>query len=274
MDPQQEEISRIIFGPLLVMAPVGTGKTLVLTQRVVNAIQNEVSPENILCLTFTNRAASEMRNRIRTYLPEKGKKLRLMTFHGFCAFLLRVEAKEIGIDTDYIVYDEEDSIEVLGEICKERGFPFDLKVLKELYYQIEQKKSSTPFCELSVKEIPDSIFGRFDDSKREVIEEYHRLLRERHALDFADLIYKVRAIFRQYPPIEEKWAQRYDWIQVDEVQDTHDSEYEVIKSLAEKGKNIALFGYVDQTIYEWLGSKPFEIIGKFRDDFAPVEKNL
>lgn len=274
MDPQQEQISKIIFGPLLVMAPVGTGKTLVLTHRVINAIQNGVSAENILCLTFTNRAASEIQSRIRIYLPEQGKKLRLMTFHGFCAFLLRVEAKEIGVDTDYIVYDEEDSVEVLGEICKEKGFASDSKVLKELYYQIEQEKSSTPSHKLSVKEIPYSIFGRFDDSKREVIEEYHRLLGERHALDFADLIYKVRAIFRQYPLIKEKWAQRYDWIQVDEVQDTHDSEYEVIKSLAEKSKNIALFGDVDQTIYEWRGSKPFEIIGKFRDDFAPVEKNL
>lgn len=279
LDLQQETVSKFIRGPLLVMAPVGTGKTTVLAHRAVNAIKGGIRPESILCLAFTNRAADQMRKRIQEYVPaDKVRNLQIVTFHGFCAFLIRTEAKRIGTPCDYVIYDEQDSAELLTEIARKYGIEAPRKEMERLQYSVQQCKSNASNAGLSLEEIPpqslfQSIFENFGYPEiKEVIKGYHQTLFERHALDFADLIFRARSILQGYSQIKQRWSSRYTWIQVDEVQDTHNSEYEVLRILATKHKNLALFGDVDQTIYEWRGSKPFEIIKRFKKDFAPIKE--
>ena len=284
LDLQQEALSKTLLGPLLVMAPVGTGKTAILAHRTVNAIKGGIRPENILCLTFTNRAADQMKKRIQESLPEdkvrdlKVRDLQVVTFHSFCAFLIRTEAKRIGMPCDYVIYDEQDSTDLLTGIARQYGIEAPRKKMEQLQYSVQQCKSDASNGELSLEEIPpqsifQSIFDKYRDPEiKKVIKRYHQILFERHALDFADLIYRARSILQENPQIKERWSSRYAWIQVDEVQDTHNSEYEVLRILAVKHKNLALFGDVDQTIYEWRGSKPFEIIKRFKKDFAPIKE--
>lgn len=279
LDLQQEALSKTLLGPLLVIAPVGTGKTAVLAHRAVNAIKGGIRAENILCLTFTNRAADQMKKRVQEYVPaDEVRYLQIVTFHGFCAFLIRTEAKRIGMPCDYIIYDEQDSADLLTEIARKYGIEGPRKEMEQLQYSVQQCKSDASNGELSQEEIPpqsifQSIFEKYRNPEiKNVIERYHQTLFERHALDFADLIFRARSILQEYPQIKERWSSRYAWIQVDEVQDTHNSEYEVLRILAKKHKNLALFGDVDQTIYEWRGSKPFEIIKRFKKDFAPIKE--
>src|SRR5262249_35172867 len=146
------------------------------------------------------------------------------------------------------------------------------KEIKDIYYQIERAKSNAPVAKLSLKSNPDLSYTTKDGRLIKVIEKYHIILAERHALDFADLVFKVRSIFYLVPGIKDKWESQYGWIQVDEVQDTHHSEYDVISQLAMQSRNIAFFGDIDQTIYEWRGSDPFGIVERFKKDFDPVKE--
>jgi len=271
LNDEQRKVVDDVFGPILVLAPVGTGKTCVLAERVRRAIEKDIAPGRILCLTFTNRAAGEMASRVRKHYPAVASKLTVKTFHGLCARMLRMEARAVGLPRDFTIFDDADSNELLRNL-----FGLDEKQAKYLYFEIERAKTSSPAP--GGVAFPVAGTGRrpaartAEGSIVHQIELYQRELRKMGALDFADLVCSARAMLESSNEIRDRWQNRFDFIQVDEVQDTHASEYAILRILAERSQNIALIGDTDQTIYEWRGSEPDTILDMFRKEFAPVKE--
>lgn len=271
--PEQRRVIERTTGAHLVLAPAGSGKTAVMTARLRLAIERGVDPSRSLCVTFTNRAAEEMRSRVTADLGAHAPRVPIRTFHGLCAMVLRSVADRIGLPREFCVYDDQDCIELLEVILKRATGPVRSLTAREFFFELAARKSGALPPELSCDRIPPLFQGPTEQSKREVTALYHRILAERGALDFADLVYRVRSMFETEPDLRTEFEQRYDWIQVDEVQDTHFSEYDVLRTLARRSRNVALFGDLDQTIYEWRGSDPESILGRFRREFHPVEEH-
>ena len=270
----QREVVEAADGPRLVLAPAGTGKTRVMAERLARALENGVDPDRTLCVTFTNRAAAEMRARIADRVPDHARRVHVRTFHGLCAWILRLEAPRLGLPRDYAIYDEEDAIELLRGLIK-RG-PTATRGIKasSFFWALSNRKSHAEGPELSLDRIPPLFLARGEDGEREIARRYHRHLAEWQALDFADLVYRVRALFTHHEGVADAWSRRFDRIQVDEVQDTHFSEYDVLRHLARRTGHLALFGDADQTIYEWRGSRPNEVFARFRADFDGVREHF
>jgi len=302
---EQREVIEALGGAALVLAPAGTGKTAVMAERLARAGEAGTEFGRTLCVTFTNRAAREMRARVTGRLGgEAARQCHIRTFHGLCAWILRLEARDLGISQDFVIYDEEDCKAVLGECLEKARISSD-----DAFYLISSLKPNAVGGELRLGDVPPvpracksalrAIWRRtvermrkmksnsehWDDPEwveeefRKLVERfpgawtrYHETLAERNALDFADLIRHVRAMFQHLPEKREKWAGRFDWVQVDEIQDTHQSEYEVIAVLARRTRNLMFFGDLDQTIYEWRGSAPDSMLGRFKQEFAPVRE--
>lgn len=271
LNDRQREFIGFQEGCAVLHAPVGTGKTLALAERAAEAIRRGVPPSRILCLTFTNRAADELRQRIARHCGAKARPLVVCTFHGLCAWMIRTEAKDIGLPADFAIFDEEDSVEMVSEIIREAGLDQDrhrrLIDPRELSSRIGQVKVDAPEHVLTTGEVPDEIFAGFDPVERRIAALYQRRLAAHHALDFSDLIFYARAMLETVPDIRRRWEQRFSMIQVDEMQDTHLSEYLVLRALAWRCRNLVLAGDFDQTIYEWRGSTPDEVLRHFRSDF-------
>lgn len=271
--PEQRRVIERTTGAHLVLAPAGSGKTAVMTARLRLAIERGIDPSRSLCVTFTNRAAEEMRSRVAADLGSQAPRVPIRTFHGLCAMVLRSVADRIGLPREFCVYDDQDCIELLEVILKRATGPVRSLTAREFFFELAARKSGALPPELSCDRIPPLFLGPAEQSKREVTALYHRILAERGALDFGDLVYRVRSMFETEPDLRTEFEQRYDWIQVDEVQDTHFSEYDVLRTLARRSRNVALFGDLDQTIYEWRGSDPESILGRFRREFHPVEEH-
>jgi DNA helicase II / ATP-dependent DNA helicase PcrA len=268
-DQYQQSVIDHIHGAILVLAPVGTGKTSVLTERLLNAAQAGIEPSRLLSVTFTNRAAQEMQARLKKQYPEIYKQVTVKTFHGLCAHMLRIEAANIGLPADFTIYDESDCIELVKEVFGVSEF----KKAKEIYHKLQACKTNVTALELRLETSLEDLYQSFEGSRRGAIA-YQTALQERHALDFADLIYHVRAMLHQWADIRHRWQHRYDFVQVDEVQDTHLAEYEVIRELAYQSGNLAMIGDLDQSIYGWRGSEPKAVIGQFKEDFRPTRYSL
>ncbi|MDH7496187.1 MAG: 3'-5' exonuclease [Bacillota bacterium] len=266
LDENQLEVARHLTGGLLVMAPVGTGKTLVLAERMAYAIASRIPPERILGLTFTNRACNEMRERVKKRYPQFASSVRIQTFHGLCATMLRTEARYIGLPCDFVIYDEADCQEVIKELGGDPG------EVRNMLAAIQGAKVDAPLELISASDLwsLERLFRRKCPDLAGLAVRYQDVLRTRHALDFADLVLMVRVTLNAHPDVRKRWENRYDLVQVDEVQDTHLSEYEVVRYLARRSGNLALVGDMNQTIYEWRGSRPGELLTKFFEDFKPV----
>ncbi|CAN1211056.1 3'-5' exonuclease [Tumidithrix helvetica PCC 7403] len=270
LNPEQGAIAGHTEGAILVLAPVGTGKTRVLAERVLRAIDKGISPQKILCLTFTNRAAKEMSARLSQYCPDQVRHLTIKTFHGLCASLLRVEARQFGLATDFAIYDDADCIELVKEV-------FDLaddREAQKLFTELTKCKTQASNRQLSLDYPLEELYALLGKDLAKSAARYQIILQKRHALDFADLVFYVRAMLEREPVISQRWADRFDFVQVDEVQDTHLSEYGIVKHFAAKSGNLAMIGDLDQTIYEWRGSEPEQVIAQFKQDFKPTEYSL
>ena len=269
-NPEQQKIINHINGAILVLAPVGTGKTLVLSQRVAQAIKTGIPADKILCLTFTNRAAKEMSDRLARMYPTEFCYLTIKTFHSLCAHILRIEARNIGLPADFVVYDDSDCKEIIKEVF---GY-YKNQDIQRTFFDIAKCKSRAATAELSSIYPTPKIYqplGRFIAEKAI---RYQSILQERHAIDFADLVFFVRAMLHNKPEISQRWQERFDFVQVDEVQDTHICEYEIVRHLALSSGNLATIGDLDQTIYEWRGSEPDKVIQQFHQDFQPITYSL
>jgi DNA helicase II / ATP-dependent DNA helicase PcrA len=282
--PTTEQLAIItaIEGPLLVLAPVGSGKTSVLALRLQQAIETGYTAAQCLCLTFTNKAARELRERYRLLpgkSPDSAKPPLICTFHAFCASLLKTEAAIAGLPADFSVYDETDSQDLMLKIFRRLNKttpvfsgPQEQQLATKLYYKWGQILSNVKGSEIKSGSIPRSALDECSEQERDTFKDYVSMLASRNAVDFPLLVYRARSLLLAEEAVRKRWANKYSWIQVDEVQDTHHSEWDMVSFMARQSGNLALFGDLDQTIYGWRGSSPNELLQNFKHDFPTFKK--
>jgi DNA helicase-2/ATP-dependent DNA helicase PcrA len=266
LNPKQKEAVMATEGPLLILAGPGSGKTRVLTHRVAYLIQKGINPKNILAVTFTNKAAGEMRERVKECLNRHKTMPFIGTFHAFCLRILRKEIKNLGYKTNFIIYDETDQLSLIKKLIKE------LQIDKEQFKPIViSSKISSLKNELidwqSFKKIAENYF---EETIAKVYENYQKCLKKINALDFDDLIMLTVELFTQFPPILKKYQEKFKYILVDEYQDTNTSQYVLINLLAKKYKNICVVGDESQAIYGFRGAD-FRNILNFERDYPEAK---
>lgn len=287
LNPEQREAVEAWDQALLVMAPVGTGKTNVLALRAAYAVEQGVPPASMLCLSFTNKAAREVKDRLARHLGRQGGEVTAKTFHGLCAQILRAEAPSVGWDRDFLIYDEEDCRSILGQVARQANIQppekerdtfefllFDAAARARLS-QFDDDPPRTPqqVFDACLRESRASFLQyRGGLMFKPLLTEYIHALRECHAVDFADLIAGVNRLFGENAEALDRWRAKFSWIQVDEIQDTSRGEFRPLALLAERHRRLSLFGDVDQTIYQWRGSVPGEILAQYKSKFAPVRE--
>jgi len=256
-----------IDGPVLILAGAGSGKTKALTHRVAYLVaEHSVSPINILAVTFTNKAAGEMRGRVlkllgqnpenRSYLPYVG------TFHSICMRLLRREATEIGLASNFLIFDSADSASAIKRVMRNLGIDEKQLTPGLIHGLISSAKNELIGPEAYAK----LAAGRAQSAAAKVYPAYQALLAEAGALDFDDLIFRTVRMFRDYPAILEKYQKMFKYIMVDEYQDTNHAQYQITKLLAADHHNICVVGDDWQSIYSWRGAN-FQNILDFEKDY-------
>jgi len=276
LNPPQREAVATLQGPLLILAGAGSGKTRVVTRRIANLIAHGARPWEILAITFTNKAAGEMRHRVEFLLaggegPGSGAEagatsgVWLSTFHSFCARLLRREAQSLGCSRDFTIYDEEDSLEVLKDLLG----PLELGDDKRFSARnVRQTISKFKNQALRTEELPEGLFH--ERILRQVFEQYEAVLRKNQAFDFDDLLRQAVILFKDHPDVLERYRSRFRYVLVDEYQDTNKCQYLLIKLLGEKHRNVCATGDPDQSIYAWRGADVRNIL-TFERDFPEAK---
>ncbi len=262
LNDKQKKAVTTIKGAVLVLAGAGSGKTSVLTTRAAYLIENGVAPFSILALTFTNKAASEMKQRITALVPDAGS-MWISTFHAMCAKLLRIEGSAIGYDSSFSIYDSSDSLTVVKECLKELDIAKDFIDPKTAKYTISRAKNDGISPQRYVGEYGD---GSFFKMMGRVYARYENKLKASNALDFDDLLLKVLDLFADRPDILKKYQDRFEYIMVDEYQDTNQVQYDIVSKLAAGSGNIFVVGDDDQSIYGWRGANIDNIL-EFEKDF-------
>jgi DNA helicase-2/ATP-dependent DNA helicase PcrA len=263
LNPEQREAVLHTEGPLLILAGAGSGKTRVITFRIAYLIGNgHARADEVLAVTFTNKAAGEMRERVESLLGSDANGVWLSTFHSLCARLLRREAPHIGLSRDFVIYDSSDQVSVVKQASKELGIDDKLVPPRVALARISQAKNRM--------EGPDSLRGAWnlrDEQIARIYEKYLAALRESNALDFDDLLLKTVELFETSAQVRERYAQKFKYVMVDEYQDTNRPQYLLIRRLAEAHRNLAVVGDPDQSIYKWRGADLKNILD-FESDFG------
>jgi len=248
LNPAQREAVQVVKGPVLILAGPGSGKTRVITHRVAYLIKVcGVSPHNIMAVTFTNKAAQEMRARLEQLLGQAAETLTLGTFHAICARILRREGKVLGLDSKFVIYDEEDQLSLIKQALEELNLDPKQYVPRAIHSAISAAKSRLISSEVYAQRVT----SYFEEVVNRVYQRYQQLLRQGQALDFDDLLMKTVQLFQDHPQILKRYQSRYVHILVDEFQDTNIAQYELVKQLAGKYRNLYVVGDPDQSIYSW-----------------------
>ena len=267
LNPAQKEAVETIEGPVLILAGPGSGKTRVIAHRVAYLIRTcGVSPHRIMAVTFTNKAAREMEERLNKLIGLALDKLTIGTFHALCARILRRDGQAIGIDSRFVIYDDDDQISLLKRSLQEIGLDPKQYAPRALSSAISAAKSRT----IAPKEYAKHTTSYFEEVVGRVYERYQQLLTESSALDFDDLLMKTVELFRKSKETLEKYQSRYLHIMVDEFQDTNLVQYELIKMLGGKKPNICVVGDPDQSIYSWRFADLRNILS-FEKDFPKAK---
>lgn len=264
LNKEQVEAVQRTEGPLLVLAGAGSGKTRVLTHRIAYLIQEKgVFPSHILAITFTNKAAAEMRERVEKLLPGEGNGVWVSTFHSMCLRILRREIEHLGYDRDFSIYDTDDQRTLMRQILKE--LKIDSKTLREraVLSQISQTKNRGGNAEDYLSESDGDYLSKLI---YQCFKRYEEKLKENNALDFDDLLLKTLELFERFPEVLLQYQERFRYILVDEYQDTNDVQFRLIYSLAKKYSNICVVGDDDQSIYRFRGAN-LENILSFEAEF-------
>lgn len=252
LNPQQQEAVCHTEGPLLLLAGAGSGKTRVLTHRIAYLIEEKgVNPWNILAITFTNKAAGEMRERVDKIVGFGSENIWVSTFHSSCVRILRRYIDRLGYDNNFTIYDADDQKTVMKEVCK--YLQIDTKLYRErsLLAAISSAKDEL----ISPEEFLANAGGDWGQKKiAQVYEEYQKRLKGSNALDFDDLIVKTVELFRCCPDVLDYYQERFRYIMVDEYQDTNTAQFKFVSLLAEKYKNLCVVGDDDQSIYKFRGA--------------------
>lgn len=259
LNPPQKEAVFHTEGPLLILAGAGSGKTRVLTHRIACLMEEKgVNPWNILAITFTNKAAQEMRERVDKLVGMGAESIWVSTFHSACVRILRRHIDFLGFDNYFAIYDTEDQKTVIKEVC--RRLNIDTKIYKErtLMAKISHAKDEL----ISPEEMELNAGGDFNEKKiAAVYKEYQATLRKNNALDFDDLIVKTVELFQNYPNVLEYYQERFQYIMVDEYQDTNTAQFKFVSLLASKYQNLCVVGDDDQSIYKFRGANIGNILG-------------
>ncbi len=267
LNPQQIEAVNCLEGPLLIMAGAGSGKTKVLTCRMANLLAHGVPAWNILAITFTNKAANEMQSRAEKMIGESAKNVFISTFHSFCARILRREIEVTGkYKRNFVIYDSSDSQTIVKECIKQLNLEND-RFLSGATNKISAAKNQL----MDAKSYREFVFQKDEVSDYDkfivmIYELYEKKLLENNALDFDDLIFVMVKILRDFQDVREKYQEKFQYILVDEYQDTNMAQYMLTKYLAAKYKNICVVGDADQSIYGWRGADMGNIL-HFEDDY-------
>lgn len=266
LNPAQVSAVKCLQGPLLIMAGAGSGKTKVLTCRIANLIANGVPAWKILAITFTNKAAQEMKIRAEKIIGEKAKEVWLSTFHSFCAKILRIEIEHTKIyRRNFVIYDFSDSQSVIKECVKQLNLDTDRfsSVASKISDAKNNLMDAAHYAEyvLQSKKISD-----FDKNVVAIYQLYEKKLIENNAMDFDDLIFVTVKLFRDDEEVREKYKEKFQYILIDEYQDTNMAQYILTKYLAEKHENICVVGDSDQSIYGWRGADYRNILN-FEHDY-------
>jgi len=252
LNEQQKEGVFTTEGPVLLLAGAGSGKTRVMVHRIAYLIEEQgVSPWNILAITFTNKAAGEMRERVDKLIGFGSEQIWVSTFHAMCVRILRRYADKIGYDTNFVIYDTDDSKAIVKEIMKK--LQLDTRYFKEK--TIRGVISSNKDELVSVEQYERD--AAFDFNERKIAmayREYQTNLKKNNAMDFDDLIYNTVMLFRQCPEVLKYYQERFQYIHVDEYQDTNTAQFELVKLLASKNRNLCVVGDDDQSIYKFRGA--------------------
>ena len=259
LNPPQREAVAQTEGPVLILAGAGSGKTRVLTHRIAYLMEEMgVNPWNILAITFTNKAAQEMRERVDKLVGFGSESIWVSTFHSACVRILRRHIDNLGYDTNFTIYDTDDQKSLMKDVC--RKLNIDTKVYKErsLLAQISHAKDEL----LTPDDMEMKAAGDYNMKKvASVYREYQAALRKNNALDFDDLIVKTVELFQNCGAVLEYYQERFKYIMVDEYQDTNTAQFKFISLLAQKYENLCVVGDDDQSIYKFRGANIGNILG-------------
>jgi len=258
LNPPQKEAVTTTEGPLLVLAGAGSGKTRVITHRIVHLIHNGVLPHNILAVTFTNKAAKEMRERVTTLIQQYPPSQRaaldshptVTTFHSLGVRLLREHHETLGLRRHFVIYDRSDSVRAVKSAVEAAGYNPKEFEPKKILSRISRAKGDA----LSQSQYTSDASTYPEKVTAEVWRHYDEILKQNQALDFDDLLVKTLTLLRDYPYVREIIQQRFLYIHVDEYQDTNKIQFEIIRLLAGEKENICVVGDLDQSIYSWRGA--------------------
>lgn len=271
LNPPQLEAVQYIHGPLLLLAGAGSGKTRVLTYRVAQIIsEGEATPQQILAVTFTNKAAREMEARIQNLLQSMGipvyEPMWISTFHSICARILREDIHLLGYQPFFGIYDDSDQLSMVKKVMGILNINDKVYPPKSFQARINEAKRLA----WSPDDLAQKSNSFLDDKSLQVYRLYEEEMKKANALDFGDLLFKTYDLFRMYPDILDKYRQRFLFIMVDEYQDTNHIQYRIVKMLSEVHRNLCVVGDEDQSIYSWRGADISNILD-FEKDFEDAK---
>lgn len=268
LNEQQREAAATTEGPVLILAGAGSGKTRTIIHRIAYIIESKKAwPSQILAITFTNKAAGEMRERIAAMDVEESDRIWMYTFHAMCARIMRIHSQWLGYEDNFVIYDTDDQKRLYKTLIKELDFNDKMFPFQYVSGQISTAKNNFWTPEDYLKNNP----GEF---RAEKVAQYYRLyqdtLKKNNAMDFDDLIYNTLVLFKGFPEILEQYQNRFKYILVDEYQDTNHSQYELVNLLAAKHRNLCVCGDDDQSIYMWRGADINNILD-FEKDYPDAK---
>jgi DNA helicase-2/ATP-dependent DNA helicase PcrA len=268
LNKEQLEAVKQINGPMIILAGAGSGKTRVLTYKVIYLIEKGVDSNNILMVTFTNKAANEMKERMQKFFSarEKFQLPTISTFHALCAKILRIDGQRIGIPNNFLIYDEQDQKDTIKEAFEILGISFKEYKPASVLGNISSAKNEL----INESEYPQLARGHFQEIVAKTYVVYQKILKENGALDFDDLILKTIELFRKEPEILKKYQNKFKYVLVDEYQDTNHAQYLLTKMLSARWNNVCVVGDFSQSIYSFRGAD-FLNLAKFKEDFKGVK---
>ncbi|MBM7621975.1 DNA helicase-2/ATP-dependent DNA helicase PcrA [Bacillus tianshenii] len=267
LNPMQQEAVKKTDGPLLIMAGAGSGKTKVLTHRIAYLMaEKEVAPWNILAITFTNKAAREMKERVQVLLGPAAEDIWISTFHSMCVRILRRDIDRIGMNRNFTILDTTDQLSVIKNILKDRNIDPKKFEPRTILGTISSAKNEL----MTPEEYAKQPMGPYEQKIGEIYTDYQKRLKKNQALDFDDLIMTTIHLFKRVPEVLEYYQRKFQYIHVDEYQDTNRAQYTLVKMLADRLKNLCVVGDSDQSIYRWRGADIANILS-FEKDYPNAE---
>jgi DNA helicase-2/ATP-dependent DNA helicase PcrA len=267
LNPKQKEAVKTTGGPVLILAGAGSGKTRALTHRVAYLLEKDVAPENILAITFTNKAAGEIKERVKKLIRSQRAPI-MGTFHSLCVRILRLDADKIGYGKNFVIYDAEDQMSLVKQIMTEKGFDPKKTAPNAVLGRISWAKNKMISWKRFKAKYGEEDF--YNKTVTAVYEDYQQRLQKFNAMDFDDLIMLTVLLLKKNPKTAEKYQKLFKYILVDEYQDTNMSQYELVKILAEKYKNLFVIGDDYQSIYGWRNADIRNILN-FEKDYPDAK---